>query len=576
MENLFLKRENRLQTFYALLLAVALIMAGCNSEFDRVLPDPDGSDSLDVSFGTPKVLYLIVDGARGQSVESIRPPVLTSLLPNSIYSWSSVSDDQIAGNGTNWADMLTGVSKDKHQIVNDNYEDKQLEQFPTILGRIKETQRDAVTAMYGTSENFIEHFAAGTDFSEVLMNDELLTDALIEQLQQEDLTVLVGQFSEVDRIGSADGYDQSVPSYQEAILNFDQQVGELLEAVRQRPNYERENWMLVVTSSRGGDFPIPDDQNDNTIFSNPQVNTFTIFYTPRYLTRFIGKPFLGNRYQGDFIRFNDQRHAYVTAGDNEVYNLGGVLQGFTIELKVKKNVGPNNNYRFNYPSLLGKRPEWTSGWPSNGWVVFLEEDFWMFNARGTGGAEQVRGDRLADATWNSIAVVGVVRDNRRYVRTFTNGRFNNERDITGWGNLDNNSLLKLGYIQGNGHREPDAYISDVRIWKTAMPDSVINQYACSTTIDEGHPYYDFLAGYWPVVGSVDDQIEDIGPLGSHMTLSNHDFERQTINEYLCAPTAADLASLVPRNVDIPSQIISWLKVPRRQDWQLDGRVWLDR
>src|SRR5690606_33787939 len=135
---------------------------------------------------------------------------------------------------------------------------------------------------------------------------------------------------------------------------------------------------------------------------------------------------------------NGQRKAQVVAGDNSVYNLGS--GEFTIELKVKKNIGPNNNYKFYYPAILGKRPEWSSGWPSNGWVVFLEDDYWMFNARGTSGGEQVRGDRLSDATWNSIAVVGVIRDAKRYVRTFTNGNFNTERDITGWGSIENSAL----------------------------------------------------------------------------------------------------------------------------------------
>jgi len=345
--------------------------------------------------------------------------------------------------------------------------------------------------------------------------------------------------------------------------------------MRDRPDYERESWLVVITSSRGGEFTLPDDQNDNTVFSNPDVNTFTIFHTNRYRTRFIGKPYLGNRYQGDFLRLNGQRKAQVVAGDNSVYNLGS--GEFTIELKVKKNIGPNNNYKFYYPAILGKRPEWSSGWPSNGWVVFLEDDYWMFNARGTSGGEQVRGDRLSDATWNSIAVVGVIRDAKRYVRTFTNGNFNTERDITGWGSIENSALMTLGYIAGNGHREPDAYVSDVRIWKAALPDSVINRFACETYIDPGHPYYDYLAGYWPVQGDTGDGlILDEGPLGSHMQFSGGDASWDRLSEYMCAPTVDDLGALVPRNVDVPAQIISWLRISRQDNWQLDGRVWLDQ
>ncbi|EDM33886.1 hypothetical protein PBAL39_03257, partial [Pedobacter sp. BAL39] len=365
-----------------------------------------------------------------------------------------------------------------------------------------------------------------------------------------------------------------VPAYRNAITTFDGYIGEMMAALKNRPTYEKENWLVVITSSRGGHYTLPPDENDNTVFSNTDINTFTIFHTNRYKTRFIGKPYLGNRYQGDFVRFDGFKKAQVTAGDNSVYNLG--TGEFTVEIKVKKNIGPNNNYKFYYPAVFGKRPEWSSGWPSSGWVIFLEDNFWMFNARGTGNGEQVRGGTLSDATWNSLAAVGVIRENRRYVRTFTNGAFNNERDITDWGNLDNNALVTLGYIAGNGHREPDAYLADAKIWKAALPDSVINRFACDTYVDSGHPYYDYLAGYWPVVGGTGNEIRDEGPLGSNMTFSGGDAVWTRLAEFLCAPSVDNLGSLVPRSVDVPSQIISWLRIPRQESWQLDGRVWLDQ
>src|SRR5690606_12405811 len=109
----------------------------------------------------------------------------------------------------------------------------------------------------------------------------------------------------------------------------------------------------------------------------------------------------------------------VTAGDNSYYNLG--TAEFTIELKVKKNIGPNNNFRFKNPALLGKRPEWNTSGSTNGWVVYLEDNFWRFGGRGTGGGNQIRGGTLSNATWNSLAIVGVIRDGQRYVRTYTNG-----------------------------------------------------------------------------------------------------------------------------------------------------------
>lgn len=553
---------------------ILALLSACNKGFDKMIPDQNYIDSATVAYGDPKVLYIIVDGARGQSVRDAHTPFISSLLPKSIYSWVSLSDETVTQPGTAWTDMLTGVRKSKHNVEGNNFSGNNFAAFPLLFKRIKESYPKSSLKVFTTSALFRNNLSTGADVSELLADDAAVKDKVVASLGEPELTMVTGHFSGIDAAGAGGGYDLTVPAYKEAILRFDTYLGQMLQALSKRPHYATENWMVVVASSRGGHYNILPENNDNTIFSNPDVNTFTILYSNKYKTRFIGKPYLGNKYQGDFIRFNDHRKAQVTAGDNSVYNLG--TSEFTIELKVKKNKGPNSNYKFYYPSILGKRAEWTSGWPGNGWVIFLEDNYWMFNAKGPGGGDQVKGTTLSDATWNSVAVVGVIRENKRYVRTFTNGAFNNERDISGWGNMDNSALLTLGYLAGTGHREPDVYLSDVRIWKAALPDSVINRFACDTYVDPGHPYYKYLAGYWPVVGNKSNTILDEGPLGSHMTFSGGDASWDKLSEYLCAPSLDNLGALVPRNVDIAAQIISWLKVPRQESWQLDGRVWLDQ
>jgi len=558
------------------MMLLAVFLTACQQEFEKVIPDRDyAQDTVDVTFGAPKVLYIIVDGARGESVRTAGAAHINALLPSSIYSWVSLSDPTVLETGTNWADMLTGVQKEKHGIVGNDFENNNLETFPLIAERIKAANEENETELFTSSGLFESNFGGGADVSEVLNNDDEVKNAALESLNNNDPTLITVHFTGVDKAGSQFGYDNSVSEYKEAILTFDGYVGELLDAIEDRATYSQENWMVVIASSEGGYFEIPEDQNDNTVFSNPDVNTFVIFHTDKYNTRFIGKPFLGSKFQGDFVRFEGQKYAEVTEGDNSIYNLG--VEAFTIELKVKKNRGPNNNYKFYYPAVLGKRPEWSPGWPTNGWVVFLEDNFWMFNARGTGDGNQVRGGTLADATWNNLTVVGVIRDNERFVRTYTNGVFNNETNVQGWGNFDNDAILRMGYINGHDHREPDVYISDVRIWKAALPDDVIQQYSCNIGVDADHPYYDALAGYWPVIGTGDDNIiRDEGPFGSHMTLRGEGFSWDRLSEYICAPSAENLGELVPRNVDIPAQIYSWLRISRQESWQLDGRVWLDR
>src|SRR5882762_3920988 len=101
------------------LIICAILVAGvlsCNKDFVRKLSDKNYKDTANVSYGERKVLYLIVDGARGTSVNNANVPNIKALLPNSIYSWVSLSDPDSTKVVSNWANMLTGVKKEKHLV----------------------------------------------------------------------------------------------------------------------------------------------------------------------------------------------------------------------------------------------------------------------------------------------------------------------------------------------------------------------------------------------------------------------------------------------------------------------------
>lgn len=569
LKKIFLTTKKVFWPLSILGLIPVLLTISCQQEFEKTIPNKAHSDSVDVIYGKPKVLYVVVDGIRGQSIQAVQAPNINSLLNHAIYSWVSLADEGATEPGTNWASLFSGVDKEKHGVLSDDFSTNNFDTYPLIYERIKHADSTTNIRVFTTSSVFKNNLTSDTDESQLIADDDGVRSAVVTALRDKNVGFITAHFSNPDKVGAAAGYDESKPAYKDALLNFDKALGDMLNALKERPTYQEENWLIVVTSSIGGAYPVL--ENDNTIFSNPVANTFTIFSASRYNRRFISKPFIGNRFQGDFARFQGQRRAVLPeAGDNAVYNLD--TGAFTIELKIKKNKPIKNIY----PSVLGKRPEWSSGWPSNGWVVFLENDYWMFNARGTGNGDQVKGGTLADASWSSVAAVGVVRDGERFLRTYTDGTFNTETNIQGWGNLNTTAPLTIGYINGNGHGEPDVYVADVKIWKAALPDDVIAAYACETGVDENHPYYDYLAGYWPVANDTDGTIRDEGPFGNHLTMMSDDFSYDRLNEYLCAPTTADLGTQVPRMFDVPTQIYTWLKISRQESWQLDGRTWLDQ
>jgi arylsulfatase A-like enzyme len=43
-----------------------------------------------------------------------------------------------------------------------------------------------------------------------------------------------------------------VPEYVQALETVDAQIGDVLDAVRARPSYDQEDWLVVVTTDHGG------------------------------------------------------------------------------------------------------------------------------------------------------------------------------------------------------------------------------------------------------------------------------------------------------------------------------------
>src|SRR5690606_22329745 len=156
------------------LLAVAAgaLILSCNQEFAKVIPETDPVDSVEVAFGSPRVLYIIADGARGKSVREGDFAHIHSLLPNAIYSWESLSDEETSPqNGTNWADLLTGVQKNKHAVVGNDFYNSTLESFPLIFEPIKEASPTRNVQVYTSSTAFHDHLTAGANTRALLDSD---------------------------------------------------------------------------------------------------------------------------------------------------------------------------------------------------------------------------------------------------------------------------------------------------------------------------------------------------------------------------------------------------------------------
>lgn len=569
-----------MKTFnWLMVIITGILFTSCNKGYDRLLEDREYEDTTGVTGRQPKILFLVIDGARGESVRNAQAQHLQELSDNAIYSWNSISDT-IGLTSTGWADLLTGVRKEKHGVIKSDFSDNKLSQYPVFFKYIKERMPSFRIAAYSSADSLGKMLITDADVNRTFANDDAATEqAILDELKIDTAGLVFGQFSQVGIAGKGYGYDVSVPEYKAAIQQVDEYIGNIMTALRQRKHYDKENWLVVVTSSTGGPFTASPDTDDGTILSNSLVNTFTIFYSPRYMPNFIDRPYTGNRYTGRSVRLygkTESTAVYATIDEGkEDLNIGKTNE-VTLALKIKKNKTTYGDYSYTYPNIIGNNlsNDW---WKNTGWSMSLETNGWgMHYGQDGAGFNMATGANISDGRWHDLTAVFLNRDNKRFIRLFTDGNFNTEQEITSYGNFDNGSPLTLGWVPGNvvdDNRWLNAYVTEIRFWRAALPDSVIKSYVCAQELPSSHPYHDYLIGYWPC-------RDGFGGVFKDQSEYKHDFvlhgasQWDDFNDLMCPSTATNLAALVPQPVDIARQVMNWLQIAADTKWQMDGRVWV--
>lgn len=569
-----MKNFNRL----AVILS-AILLSACNKGFDRLLQERDYEDTTGVTGKQPKILFLLVDGARGEAVRRAQASHLQELSDNAIYSWNSISDT-LSIDATAWADLLTGVRKEKHGVISSDFNDNRLGQYPVFFKYIKMRMPSFRIAAYSATDSLGRMLITDADINRTFGNDDDATaQAILEELKVDTAGLIFGQFSQVAMAGKTYGYDVAIPEYKAAIQRVDEYIGNIMNTLRQRKNFEHEDWLVVVTSGKGGPYNIPPEEDDGTILSNPNVNTFTIFYSPRYMSNFIDRPFTGARYTGKAVRLygkNAAEAVYATINEGkEDLNIGKTNE-VTLALKIKKNQTIYGDYSYTYPNIIGNNLS-TDWWQNTGWSMSLETNGWGVHYGQNGaGFNMVTGANISDGRWHDLTAVFVNRDNKRYIRLFTDGNFNTEQEITSYGNFDTDAPLTLGWVPGNvtdDNRWLNAYVTEIRFWRAALPDSVIKAYSCLDELPTSHPYRDYLIGYWPCRDGFGGVFKDQTEYQHDFQLHNN-YQWDDFSDLMCPNSATNLTQLVPQPVDVARQIMNWLQIAVDTKWQMDGRVWV--
>ena len=579
MNNIYMHKKKLTAATSVLLLAMLAIVFSCNKTFKDTLPPNDGTGGQ-VDLVSRKVLLIVVDGALGSEVKTIAPPTLSSLVDFSIFSWDGLSDfkNTPISNELSWTTLFTGVNSDKHNVTGTDFAGNNLANYPTLFSRIQQQRPQMRTAAYCSSPEVAANLTTdATQKKSFAEDDAAVKEAIKTELSTKDPGLVLAQFHSVDKAGMADSYTAGSASYSDAVLQVDAYIGEMLTAMRARSNFKNENWMVIITSNKGNNTPNTATGASWSAFQDQRHNTFFFCYNPRFKSANPTKPGAIIPYVGSSPRYdgtNANSRSQVLDGGT-AYDFG-TTGSYTIQCKVKF---PSSSDGYYYPSFLSKRASFDGG--VGGWLFFLEGDSWQINFSSPGhGNIQVFGSAITDNEWHTLTAVIKQEGSARNVYTYTDGVYSgNSGNISSLGNINSNDPLTIGFTPGS---RDDAYspvgyfVTDVRIYNTALTDAYITSNYCSTFIDPSDPYLSNLLGFWPCTSvPADKKMADLSAnnhpmVGDKISPSNI----SDVSTNVCPLITDDVYKTVPNSVDIAPQIYQWLGITVPANWNLDGKNWV--
>ena len=218
-----------------------------------------------------KVLIVGIDGVRSDVISSENSPFLYSFL-NSSNSYSNLNHktEKDTYSGPNWTSILTGVHYEKHNVLDNSFENNQLELYPNFFNYLESSMENhesySLTNWVPLNQNVLKNdvdYANMEYYSDSLVFE--FSKDIISEINTEHPSSIFIQFDELDGAGHEFGFSKDSEEYTQTLKQIDLYINELYLLVEQRRN-NGENWLVIFVSDHGGDGYSHADQN------NPNIN----------------------------------------------------------------------------------------------------------------------------------------------------------------------------------------------------------------------------------------------------------------------------------------------------------------
>jgi len=196
-----------------------------------------------------KVLLIGIDGCCPEAIMEASTPQFDELCANGAYNFNTHSE-KVSISGPGWTSILTGFSQENHGVLDNSFDGYESERFPTFLSRLKSIDSEARTTSIVAWSPINDFLCTNVDNKSDSKSDDDVVTQVCNVLASDKADAIFIQLDAVDAAGHAYGYESS--EYMNAVSKADVRLGKIMEALRARPHYSQEDWLLVITTDHGG------------------------------------------------------------------------------------------------------------------------------------------------------------------------------------------------------------------------------------------------------------------------------------------------------------------------------------
>jgi len=532
-----------------------------------------------------KVLVIGIDGLAGADLEAIKPGELTELKKHAKYTLNMLKEQE-NDDVSAWKSLATGMGYAKHLTKDSSFAPKGDETDPEeatedpnnifhYLLRYKPLDHSLLITPWGNLANLL---LKGASKRMIVADDKAVRDSAVSQLQFGNADLSILNFNSVALAGKVNGFGASHTGFKTAVTNVDSYIKDVVEAIRARSTYDKENWLIMIASNQG-----PNGENPN--------QGFLMAYNDNFASQEIKR----NGAYAPYLNYNGSTNMrYEIPDDKGLYNFG-IDKPFTVQFTIKINAAT-----LSFPFVFGKKLYVNKGESARGWVFYFGYDKgWSMdfgNKRSAGyrlgGTPYSNTLNMRDGNWYTITAVVSVENGKRYVRGYTYLHAIDSMDVgdtkelkAAIGDISTDAPLTIGHLIGSpasdeGKSSCSFEMRNVKIFDIALDSATIATTACMQDMTK-HPDYQHLIGYWPCDDGAGGLIRNYAPIDQPA-----DFIAQGGNQWdLLDPSKlpcnvqysndpSNPNSIIAKNADIAANALIWLRVDIKDEWELDGTPWI--